>query len=713
MTRSPIPTAARNLAVFVVYTALTAALAWPLLDDLGGRLAGSSSDVYMNQWVDWWTKKALSEGLDLYHTNYIFYPTGTSLVFHSFSYPNSAISLLLAPVIGQIAAYNVMILLAYPLSAIAMYLLAKELTGCSAAAFVAGLVYAFQPYHIFESAHPVIVSTQWMPLFILSLTRMLDARGKRWLSHVLLAALWFVLTALSSWHLMVMLACLAILYLAYDRLVARRAWPPRALARLALLGAITAVVLIPFLYPMVLEQLAGDAAYMAVSAEDGIGNDLMSLFIPNHRHPLSWLVPGLHDQIGFSTRRPGYLGYAALGLALLGALGSRRGTRFWWLSGGLFLIASLGLRVEWGGAPLHSFDLPWARPIVALLRNPFRLNVLVFFSLGLLAAFGVRRLSNALSGRGTAVKGGLLAALGVLILAEYLVIPFPTTEPLNSPFVRYLAQQGTENLAVADFPMGRQPAKYYMYLQTMHGQPILDGHVSRTPYDAYAFVESDSLLAALREGAPPPADLNIDERLAALLAERIQYVVLHRQLPSAGETDSWREWIDLLPTPAYADEWLLAYTTDPAGRGESSGHPTIPHRVAFGDGISMLGYSLQDGPKEPGAVLSVTLYWECRKELSEDLHVFVQILGDDGRLAAQHDGVPGYGTRPVSSWAVGDVVRDNHLVFTEPGLPAGEYVLSVGIYDYATMARLPAVDTDGGRFARDMVILQPVDLERP
>jgi hypothetical protein len=156
------------------------------------HLAGDDVDVLINPWADWWTEKALTEGLDLYHTDYLFYPQGTSLVFHSFSHTNMAIAWLLTPLMGYFAAYNSTILLTFAISGFGMYLLAKYLTGCRPDAFLAGVVFAFHPYHMFQGSHPVLVTTQFIPLFVLAFIRMLhdaDARRSSRVKQTFLAAL--------------------------------------------------------------------------------------------------------------------------------------------------------------------------------------------------------------------------------------------------------------------------------------------------------------------------------------------------------------------------------------------------------------------------------------------------------------------------------------------------------------------------------------------
>jgi len=554
----------RDVAILLCYILLTLVLTWPLPRTMSEALAGFSTDVYINPWADWWTKKALSEGLDFYHTDYMFYPQASSLVFHSFSHANTAISLLLAPLMGRFAAYNSTVLLAYVLSGFGMYLLASHLTGCRPAAFLAGLVFAFHPYHMFESCHPVLVATQWISFFAQAFIRMLHDAGAGRVRQMLLAALWFLLTALSSWHLMMMLAGWTVLYLLYHLLLERTAWVPGAFRSLILLAIVVGLAVAPFLWPIIREQLTTDTSYMAVDVQNGLGNDLLSFFVPNQRHPLlGHLVSGVNDRIGFVRKRPAYLGLVALGLAVGGVATARRRTRFWWLSGLLFFFLSLGAQIRFGGAPLHTFYLPWAVPIIHVLRHPFRLNLLLFFSLAVLVGFGGRWLYSRMASQSRLLASLSLVLAAGLLCFEYLVYPFPTTQISYSPFLHQLAgEEG--NFAVADFPMGREQAKYYLFCQTIHGKKIVDGVISRTPDDAYAFVDADPLLGPLRAETSPDPDLDIEEQFAALAVQDIRYIIVHKHFLDPGKMEDWQKWLANFPPPFYEDEWLIVYRTTPA-----------------------------------------------------------------------------------------------------------------------------------------------------
>lgn len=81
----------------------------------------------------------------------------------------------LARLFGVVMAYNALVLLSFPLSAAAAYLLARHLLLSTHGATVAAMAYAFSPFHLAHAAyHPHVAQTQWVPLYVLALWRCLD-----------------------------------------------------------------------------------------------------------------------------------------------------------------------------------------------------------------------------------------------------------------------------------------------------------------------------------------------------------------------------------------------------------------------------------------------------------------------------------------------------------------------------------------------------------
>lgn len=101
---------------------------------------------------------------------------GRPLTFGVYTQPLTDVAgALLARVSGPVAAYNWLIILSFPLSAAAAYLLARHLRLSHAGAALAALAFAFSPFHLAHAAyHPHIAQTQWIPLYLFALWRSLD-----------------------------------------------------------------------------------------------------------------------------------------------------------------------------------------------------------------------------------------------------------------------------------------------------------------------------------------------------------------------------------------------------------------------------------------------------------------------------------------------------------------------------------------------------------
>jgi LysM repeat protein len=111
--------------------------------------------------------------------------------------------------------------------------------------------------------------------------------------------------------------------------------------------------------------------------------------------------------------------------------------------------------------------------------------------------------------------------------------------------------------------------------------------------------------------------------------------------------------------------------------------------AVIGDGqLGLLGYDLNPAQPAPGALVTITLYWQAMRELSSDYTMFVYLLDASNRVVAQHDAAPANGMRPTTGWQVGEPVTDAHVLSLPSDLPEGDYWLEVGLYDPTTLMRL-------------------------
>jgi len=125
--------------------------------------------------------------------------------------------------------------------------------------------------------------------------------------------------------------------------------------------------------------------------------------------------------------------------------------------------------------------------------------------------------------------------------------------------------------------------------------------------------------------------------------------------------------------------------------------PAIAHplNAQVGDGIALLGYSLQHTVTPSAYQLDLDLYWQAVAPVTGDYKVFVHWSDEQDTILTQQDNRPWNDLRPTWAWRPGATVVDHYslTLSLDAPLPA-ETVLSVGMYDSQTGQRLPIAGGD-------------------
>lgn len=86
----------------------------------------------------------------------------------------------LAQLTTPVAAYNLLVLASFPLAGAAAYALARHWTCSHRGALVAAVVFAFSPVHVAHASYHVhIAQVQWVPVFLLALSRCVERPSVR------------------------------------------------------------------------------------------------------------------------------------------------------------------------------------------------------------------------------------------------------------------------------------------------------------------------------------------------------------------------------------------------------------------------------------------------------------------------------------------------------------------------------------------------------
>lgn len=540
--RASIP-AREVVAAFLAYAAITVWWLWPLVLDPWRRLvepafASGVPDLRLLVWALAWDAHALvTRPSSLFHAN-AFHPAPLSLAYseHLLGYAP-----IFAPVYwltqNPIFSTNVLILLLFPLRALAMFLFARLYVAAPAAA-LAGALYGFAPGAKSDLAMFHVHGFFYLPLALFWTVRWLERARVR--DAVLLAIALF-LQATTSAYLGFALAFAygtALPFLvagAWRELDRRRVVGLAAAIGAALAGA--ALLALPYLW---LKELG------LVPEYDEAGSEPLGLVMAAGRLQAYLVYGGV-----------GAIGYALGALALLPSWKGRARV----LLLGVALVA-VGMVVSAGPDPsFRDVVLPspyrllmrWL-PGFATVRLPSRLTVVCHLGFALLAALGAARLLARLP-RPAAWGASLVALCAALLLQP--AIPLRTAEvPLGDdvPEVyRVLARDGAGR-PVLELPKPDwDRASLRMLFSTVHWLPIVDGYSGYTP-------PTDDYLHEIARGLPARFAL---ERLV----DRVDlgWIVVHLDEMDRWEAALWlgRPPKGLRPVGRYGSDLLFRVDARP------------------------------------------------------------------------------------------------------------------------------------------------------
>ncbi len=515
----------RHVGVLALYGLLALAMTWPLARQLGSAIPGDSFDGWQNVWNLWWMREAwLVEHRSAYWTALLHFPTGVDLRFQTMAPFNGLATLPIQLTFGLLPAYNAAVLLSFVLGGYGAYLLAlyalrgwgrqgDKVTGWQgdrmarsghgsrftfhAAAFLAGVVFAFSPYHFAHTlGHLQLIALQWIPFYVLFLLRGLDrqvAGGKlqvaddgppssrltfhnsrSLVADALKAGLFLILVGLVDWYYVMYCLLFTAFALAIYLVQRRLTW--RGVGVVIGAGALFGLALSPLLLPMVQAARSWSGTSLLRGYEETLvlSADLLAFVTPQVFHPL-WGDWALARSAAFTATPSEYTvfaGFTVLALCGVALLARRtRGTDspdpeqgqpdaskatdcqsspstrpgLYLLSAAFFALLALGpvLKINGqtgllpggGEIPLPYRLLYEFVPFIKLSRSVSRMDVMVMLFLGVGAAFGVMVLVGWLRGRlGNREIGRLVVTAAPLAAIGLVLFEFwPAPYPVSPP----------------------------------------------------------------------------------------------------------------------------------------------------------------------------------------------------------------------------------------------------------------------------------------
>ncbi len=517
--------------VLVLYCIITVVMLYPFVPlwQIGSKLQYGDAGLFAYI-LAWDNHALLHQPREIFNASF-FYPHRNTLAY---SESLIGVSLLTLPFWlvkhNPVFSYNVVLYLMHILSALTMFLLCDYLVKNRFAAFIGGLIFAFNSDNMWHSAgHIHVLSIMWIPLVILFIWKYMESAQLRYL---VAAGLFLVWQVLSSWYLGVLvlyvLACV-LLYRVIEKWGdggMRRGWVTLGMVGVALL------ICFPIMrqHKKVADEFQGWRTLgQAINHSADFGGYLLP---PTEVNRNITLVGHLVKTV-VQKKRLGennqFLGYIPLALLCAeGVIVGRRWRRKALSSqdrNSLFFIGLLLLSGVISFGPfLILFDhvtpvrLPFyylfiCLPPIRFIRSISRFSIVVYLCLGICCSSIISRFFNRirLSSLQTFSLTGLLAC--VVLLEYWVPHSVPSFHFCYPETHRWIAQQPDEG-AIIELPPN--DSEFYFLSSTLHWRPIWNGFIG-SPNTVYE--EQKKVLYRF----PDLASLDLLRELG------IVYIIVHGQ----------------------------------------------------------------------------------------------------------------------------------------------------------------------------------------
>jgi hypothetical protein len=220
--------------------------------------------------------------------------------------------------------------------------------------------------------------------------------------------------------------------------------------------------------------------------------------------------------------------------------------------------------------------------------------------------------------------------------------------------------------AVLDIPLERSDTKYYLYYQTQHQHPLVQGRVARVPPEAFQLFNEIPLLGAWQQSLDEPRPNDVGSQLAQLADNNVRYVIFHKHLTPPQFVTSLRNYFTL--PPIFEDDQFAVYSTRPA----------TPPITPLGELGLVTSWAGVEGPDKP---IRVRVRWAATRPIGRDYAYELRLIDESGATVISHTErlIPA-----TSTWLPDALVVGNYQLTPDTPLPIGRYTLQLSVLDGAT-----------------------------
>jgi hypothetical protein len=466
------------------YFAIFGVLTWPALQLFSSHILGDQGDALQNYWNIWWIDKAVTQlHTSPWHTSYLHYPYGTTLLGQTLNPFNGFMGVFLLRFLSLTETYNVVVALSYVVAGVATFRLVYHLTRSYFASLAAGYLYAFSNYHVVHTqGHLQLVSLEWIPLFILFFWVLITRLS---VGAAVGAAVSLFLVLLCDYYYCFYCVMAGALLLGW-RIVESRRLSRTAIRAGVLPAAVFTLLATALTGPLVLALLVSNHndPFLGNHDPNSYSLDLLAPFTPDHWWRfISWMPSTWTDQA--NIEQVTYIGLAVTAM-LVYAMVKRRNipqahVGAWVVVALVFFLLSLGPTLHVAGqvkpAPIQ---LPYALlgdvfPPLSMGGVPSRMIVMTMLSVAVLFGAGLTVLARSWRGRWIATP--ILLAVACI---EYAPGALPESQMTTPGYIQALLSFH-DRAPILNMVDGPGMSSLGLYYQTLTDRPMAFGYISRTP----------------------------------------------------------------------------------------------------------------------------------------------------------------------------------------------------------------------------------------
>lgn len=563
--------------IAALHAAALVAATWPAARTFATRLP-AAVDPVQHLTILRWYRHCLIEGRSPLLCHGLQYPVGAPLGnFSPLHIQALAFIPLRAVIDDDVLCYNILWFLAYLGTGLGTAYLIGTVLGDRLAAAVGGLLAMLSGPMMFHGlGHLELISLGAFPAFLAAWLRFVDEPK---LSRLAASAALYVLLTMSAAYYAVLSLPAAALYVVWRALGSDRRANARRAAWLAAFLGVMAPGMVVLGSAQIWASRHGFALGRSRAEFEQFGAPLWGYAVPTILHRLDAIMPcNLYDAAGRGAtahETASYLGVVTLALIYYAALNRVRFPRagYWWSAFGLLVLLSIGATGWIGGyrVPLPAgwlWDLGYP---FRLIRVPARFNLLAAVVGALLAAAGLQHLLRRL--RRPSARALAVAVLTAAAVFDLAIPPLGDRFPVRSvpPAYAWIARTAP-GAAVVDAPMFPTGCSALIgatcgYWQSYHRLPTTAGYsgVPNAVFDDAILAGSPFQAAQLADPAylADPESQTFDLAADApardyawlyLTAQRLRFVVLHREAALVPELPVRRDRLEALLRPALVFE---------------------------------------------------------------------------------------------------------------------------------------------------------------